>query len=371
MEKLKAIKNGRIFTGEEVIDGHALLIDGDRIAGVIKESEIPADAEVVDVAGANISPGLIDLQLYGAGGFLYAADRSAHALEQISKTIVASGTTGYMLTLATNTLDIFREAMAAAADYAHPAFLGLHLEGPYLNPKKRGAHPAELIRRPDKEEIEALLDSEGGLRVKIVTIAPEFFDEATIRTLLERGLILSAGHSDADSGQAMQAFDWGIQAATHLFNAMSPLYHRASGLPGAVFLHEGVSASIIADGIHVSYDLVKISKRVMGDRLFLITDAVTNSNTGLYTHIDKGDHFALPDGTLSGSALTLLQAVGNCVAHAGIPLDEALRMATRYPARVIGATDLGSLQPGMNANVLVFSSDFQPQRVMLGGNWVE
>lgn len=368
----KAIKNGRIFTGDEVLAaGKALLIDGDRIVGVVNENEVPSDAEVVDVAGANIAPGLIDLQIYGAGGFLYAADRSERALDQISKAIVASGTTSYLLTLATNTLEIFRDAMSVAADYTHPAFLGLHLEGPYLNPKKRGAHPAELVRAPDKMEIETLLDHQGGNRVKMMTIAPENFDAEIIRMLLARGLVLSAGHSDADRGQAMQAFDSGVRAATHLFNAMSPLHHRASGLPGAVFLHDGVSASIIVDGIHVSYDLVKISKRVMGDRLFLITDAVTASETGLYTHMDKGDHFALPDGTLSGSALTLLQAVENCVKHVGISLEEALRMATSYPARVIGADDLGALKPGMKANVLVFDAGFQVNRVMLGGVWVD
>lgn len=365
-----AIKNGTIYTGDEVFaKGKALLVDGDRIAGVVDESQIPAGAEVWDAAGAHIAPGLVDLQIYGAGGFLYAADRSTRALDEISKTIVSTGTTSYMLTLATNTMDVFRDAMAVAAEYAHPAFLGLHLEGPYLNAKKRGAHPEELIRRPEAAEISALLSGAGGNRVRIITIAPEFFDEETIRMLLARGVVLSAGHSDAQSAQATQAFDWGVQAATHLFNAMSPLHHREPGLPGAIFLHDKVRASIIADGIHVAYDVVGISKRAMGRRLFLITDAVTASDSGQYTHIDKGDHFALPDGTLSGSALTLLQAVGNCVAHVGIALDEALRMATRYPAELIGADDIGALHPGAKANVLVFGDDFKPRRVMLEGKW--
>ncbi len=371
MTAKKAIKNGKLFTGNEIfVDGKVLLIEGSSIVDIINVIDIPSDAEVVDVAGANIAPGLIDLQIYGAGGFLYAAERSERALEQISKTIMASGTTSYMLTLATNSLDVFRDAMAVAEGYTHPALLGLHLEGPYLNSKKRGAHPEELVRPPDQKEIEALLDSKGGDRVKIMTIATEFFDQETIQMLLDRGLVLSAGHSDADSEQAMHAFDAGVQAATHLFNAMSPLHHRAAGLPGAIFLHEKVAASIIVDGIHVSYDLVKISKQVMGDRLFLITDAVTTCDTGIYTHINKGDHFALPDGTLSGSALTLLQAVGNCVRHVGIPLDEALRMATLYPARVIAADKLGVLGQGMTANILAFDNDFQVKKVMLEGTWV-
>lgn len=366
-----AIKNGIIYTGDDVVSGKVLLIDGEYVAGVIDEHEIPSSANVWDAGGANISPGLIDLQIYGAGGFLYAADRSPHALEQISKTIVASGTTSYLLTLATNTLDVFRDAMAIAAAYRHPAFLGLHLEGPYLNPKKRGAHPEELIRIPQEQEIEELLESQGGKQVKMMTVATELFDLRMLSVLLERGVIVSAGHSNADSMQATAAFEAGVQAVTHLFNAMSPVHHRASGLPGAVLLDSGVSASIIVDGIHVSYDLVKISKRMMGDRLFLITDAVTNADGGIYTHIDKGDHFALPDGTLSGSALTLLAAVGNCVNHADIPLDEALRMATIYPARLLGDGSLGALKPGLRADVLLFNSSFEVQKVMLKGVWID
>lgn len=371
MAEKKAIINGVLYTGDEILtEGKVLLVEDEQIVGIINEGDIPSDTVVWDAGGAKISPGLVDLQIYGAGGALYAADRSQRALDQISKTIVASGTTSYMLTLATNTLSVFRDAMAVAADYNHPAFLGLHLEGPYLHPAKRGAHPEELILLPNKAEIIALLDERGGDRVKMMTIATERFDDETIRVMLDRGMVLSAGHSDANKEQATAAFDQGVQAATHLFNAMSPLHHRAVGLPGAVFGHKQVSASIIVDGIHVAYDLVKISKQVMGSRLFLITDAVTTSSTDIYTHIDKGDHFALPDGTLSGSALTLLQAVENCVRHVGIPLDEALRMATMYPARVIGADKLGALGQGMVANILVFDDDFQVKKVMQEGSWV-
>src|SRR5690606_38472989 len=137
-------------------------------------------------------------------------------------------------------------------------------------------------------------------------------------------------------------------------NAMSPLHHRQTGLPGATFLAEDVHASIVADGIHVAYEAVAMSKKLLGERLFLITDAVEESRNGVYKHQRNGDHFILPDGTLSGSALTLMQAVANCVHHAGIPLDEALRMASLYPARLFGATDRGDIAAGKRADLNVF-----------------
>src|SRR5690606_29430246 len=203
----------------------------------------------------------------------------------------------------------------------------LHLEGPYLNPEKRGAHPANLIRKPEKAEIRSLL-LRAGTSLRMMTIAPEQFDDELIDLLLRRGIILSAGHSNATFDEAMHGFRKGIQAVTHLFNAMSPFHHRNPGLPGATFQSDTAKASIIADGIHVDYQTLAISKRLLGDRLFLITDAVVAVDTGTYTHVFAGDRYTLPDGTLSGSALTMMQAVANCVLHAGIPLAEALRMAS-------------------------------------------
>lgn len=300
---------------------------------------------------------------------MFSASPTPDSLAEISGAILASGTTNYMLTLATNSLDVFHKAIRVAAENPHPTLLGLHLEGPYLNAEKRGAHPAELIRKPEREEIEELLSEDNGM-VKIMTIAPELFDRDTVRWLLGRGVRLSAGHSAATLEEGIQAFQLGIPMATHLFNAMPPLHHREPGLVGAVYTHNSVLASIIADGIHVHYEALRISKQIMGNRLFLITDAVTDVNVGPYQHVFNRDRYILPDGTLSGSSLTLLQAVANCVRYAGIPLDEALRMATRYPARVMGLDGLGEIRAGYKANLVLFDSDFQVKRVMLEGEWV-
>jgi N-acetylglucosamine-6-phosphate deacetylase len=201
-----------------------------------------------------------------------------------------------------------------------------------------------------------------------MTLAPELTDASIIKLLPEAGVVVSAGHSMATYGEAMQGFGAGIGGVTHLFNAMSPLHHREPGLPGAAY-NSTASVSIIADGVHVDFATVAFSKKALGERLFLITDAVDESS-GVYTHVKEDDRFTLPDGTLSGSRLTMLQAVKNCVQQAGIALDEALRMASTYPANLLGAADLGRLEPGAKANILVFNGDFTAQRVYLEGEKV-
>jgi len=366
MKDYSAIVNGRVFTGDRILEGKAILIEGKTVVDLVDEDQIPDSARRLNAKGHNVAPGLIDLQIYGGGGYLYAAHPTAEALDHITKALVQSGTTGFMLTLATNTIAVFDQAVEAARHYRHPAFMGLHFEGPYLNPAKRGAHPADLIRKPEPAEIQDMLERADGL-VKMMTIAPERFDADGIDVLLRHGVLISAGHSNATYDEAVTGFDRGVSAVTHLFNAMSPLHHRETGLPGATYLHDTACASIIADGIHVDYRALSVSKKLLGERLFLITDAVTATSTGVYTHVLNGDHYTLPDGTLSGSALTLMQAVANCVKFAGIPLDEALRMASLYPARLIGAADLGRIGSGSTANLIIFDSDFQLQQVLLEG----
>src|SRR5690606_15523329 len=288
------------------------------------------------------------------------------ALDEIATALVKSGTTSFMITVATNSMQLVDEVLRIMQDYRHPALLGLHLEGPYLNPEKRGAHPESYIRKPEEAEIRSLL-ARAGESLRMMTIAPERFDDDIIDLLLDHGILLSAGLSNASLEEAMHGFQKGVQAVTHFFNAMSPFHHRNPGLPGATFQSGTARASIIADGIHVDYQTLAISKRLLGDRLFLITDAVVAVDTGTYTHIFRGDRYTLPDGTLSGSALTMMQAVANCVRHAGIPLAEALRMATVYPASLIGAHDLGRIAEGATANLVVFDDDYTIRNVFFEG----
>lgn len=365
-ESYLAITNGVVFTGDALISNQTVLIKGDKVFGIVPTSEIPAEAEIVDANGGYVTPGFVDLQIYGGGSRLFSADPTAAALDEIAHALVKSGTTSFMITMATNPMELVDDAMGVLRGYQHPALLGLHLEGPYLNPKKRGAHPEAYMRKPEKSEIKSLLER-AGTSLRMMTVAPEQFDEDVIDLLLNHGVILSAGHSNATFDEAMYGFQKGIQAVTHFFNAMSPFHHRNPGLPGATFQSDTVKASIIADGIHVNYQTLAISKRLLGDRLFLITDAVVAVDNGTYTHIFAGDRYTLPDGTLSGSALTMMQTVANCVRHAGIPLEEALRMATIYPASLIGANDIGRIAAGATANLVIFDENYIVQNVFLGG----
>ena len=239
--------------------------------------------------------------------------------------------------------------------------MGLHLEGPYINPVKKGAHIERHIKKPTLEEVRQLLNHKRGV-VKMITIAPEQCDEEVIEYLLGENIIVSAGHTNATYRQAIDGFNKGIPAATHLFNAMSPLQHREPGMVGAIFDHPTVMSSLVCDGVHVDYAAIRISKHVLKERLFFITDAVAEVTEGEYIHLYKNDRYSLPDGTLSGSSLTMMQAVKNAVTHASIPLQEALRMASAYPAQLLGEKfKLGKIEKGFEANFVVFDDDLNIQ----------
>lgn len=366
---LKTFINSTIYTGKEKITGKALVIEDDIIKGITVNEQISPNSKIIDCKNCIISPGLIDIQIYGAGGFLFSNAPSVSALKSMTESLLSIGTTGFYVTLATNSMEIFHEAIKVIKENPHPAVLGLHFEGPYINPIKRGAHLKQYIKRPERKEIEELLKDADGV-LKIITLAPEMCDPEIIKLLKENGVVISAGHSNATFEEAMKGYENGITTTTHLFNAMSPLHHRETGLPGAVYLSKNIYASIIADGIHVDYNALMISKRIMKERLFLITDAVEENKEGAYIHVKKEDRFTLPDGTLSGSKLTLLKAVKNCVEHAEIPLDEALRMASTYPAQVMKLSDRGKIEAGLKANLTIFSQDFQSKYSVLNGEMI-
>jgi len=362
-----AFVNGTIFTSKEKLTGKALIVEEDKIEAIVENNLVEKTTKKIDCKNLIISAGLIDLQIYGGGGYMFSDAPSRESLYGMANELVKSGTTGFYVTLATNSLDVFYQAIKVVKENPHPAVLGLHFEGPYLNPIKKGAHIEEYIKRAEKKEVEALLKEAGGV-LKIMTLAPELCDPKIIKLLRDNSVVVSAGHSNATFEEAMEGYKNGITTTTHLFNAMSPVHHRGTGLPGAAFLSDKAYASIIADGIHVDFNTLKISKKMMGDRLFLITDAVAPVSNGKYIHVEKEDRFTLPDGTLSGSKLTMLKAVKNCVEKAGIPLDEALRMASTYPAQVMSLTDRGKIEIGCKANLTIFSEDLQPRLTVVNGN---
>ncbi|MBE8713075.1 N-acetylglucosamine-6-phosphate deacetylase [Sphingobacterium hungaricum] len=369
MKTKRALTNGKIFSGYKLFEKSALLIDGENIVGIVSENDIPADYIVEDVHGSNVCPGLIDLQIYGTGNVLFSSELTAESIRSIEEDLLKQGCTSFYLTLATNTLEIFKDAGRVFNAAKPEVALGLHFEGPFLNSKKRGAHPEELIIEATDEAISDLLSTAEN-SVKMMTIAPELVSDEAIKNLLARNILLSAGHSAATAKQTAKFYERGIKTATHLWNAMSPFHHRDVGLPGEILLDKNLSASIIVDGVHVDYETVALSKKLMGERLFLITDAVGACEKGIYKHVFNQDHYELPDGTLSGSSLSMLQAIKNCVNQVDIPLDEAIRMATLYPANLIGRSDLGNLNAGAIANVLVFDQGFEVNQVIFRGKSV-
>jgi N-acetylglucosamine-6-phosphate deacetylase len=353
-----ALINATFFTGSEMISDKALLISGGRFTGFSDFSSLPPDVKTIDCRGFMVAPGHIDLQIAGGGGYLFSSNTSPEALEAITAAILSSGTTGFLLALPTNTDEVISSAFKTVRENPHPAILGLHLEGPYISNAKRGAHVRELIRRPTVSGINALLKEADGL-IKMMTVAPEVCTPEIISILRDNGVTVAAGHSNATFTEASDGFAHGIETTTHLFNAMSPLHHRDPGLPGAVFNSDKACASIIADGIHVDFSVLTMAKKIMKERLFLISDAVEENDHGAYQHVRQNDRYTLPDGTLSGSKLTMHAAVKNCITHAGISAEEALRMASLYPAQLIKATDRGVIYPGARADLIVMDKDLE------------
>jgi N-acetylglucosamine-6-phosphate deacetylase len=361
-----AIAGATVYTGNDIIIGKTVLIKGRNIEGLVDNGQIPEEYDRLDCKTNFISPGFIDLQIAGAGGFLFSSKPDAKALDKIAVSILNTGTTGFLIVLPTNSPAVYSEAIKTIRSNPHPAVLGLHLEGPFISHEKKGAHVPEYIRKPDLKELQKLLD-EGKSVIKMMTVAPEVCSHDFIKLLNDYGVVACAGHSNASFHEASEGFSWGIEATTHLFNAMSPFHHREPGLPGATFETENIIASIVADGIHVDFHAISVAKKIMMERLYLISDAVEENRVGAYQHIRNGDLYTLADGTLSGSALTMMKAVKNCVEKVGIPVDEAIRMASLYPARLMSLGNHGRIAPGFLADLVVFDSDFEVKHVFKNG----
>ncbi|MHC1732604.1 MAG: N-acetylglucosamine-6-phosphate deacetylase [Bacteroidales bacterium] len=365
--RLRIFRNGRFFTGTELIEDKVLIAEGNRIAGFADTDVAPSGAEIIDFGGNLVTAGLIDLQIAGAGGYLFSSNPNREALVAIAGSIVLTGTTGFLLALPTNTRDVYMAAFRTVSESDNPALLGLHMEGPYISHVRRGAHAPELIIKPTAENLSALLRDSGGT-IRMMTVAPEVCTTEIITMLRQHGITVAAGHSNATFSEATKGFEMGIETTTHLFNAMTPLHHRDPGLPGAAFMSDSACASIIADGIHVDYAMVAIAKKMLKERLFLVSDAVEENDRGAYMHVRQNDRFTLPDGTLSGARLSMLDGVRNCISHAGIDKYEAIRMATMYPARLIRADDRGVIKPGARADLIMTDSEMRLVGICFNGH---
>jgi N-acetylglucosamine-6-phosphate deacetylase len=354
---LKAYIADKIFTGEKWLPHHAVVFNDKQIVDVIPTSELPSEFSATKFKNCLLAPAFIDLQIYGANKKLLAIFPETDSLHQLSDHCRNAGTAYCLPTVATNKNEVFYNAIDAIKKYWNEGgegILGLHIEGPWISKEKKGAHIESLIHSPSFAEAEELMIYGKGV-IKMITIAPEICSNEVIDCILSHNVVISAGHSNASYTQAMQSFDNGITAVTHLYNAMSGLNHREPGLVGAAFDNNKIMASIIPDGYHVDYAAVRIAKKMMGERLFAITDAVTETSEGYYQHQPAGDKYEA-GGILSGSSLTMNKALQNLVNHAGIELGEAIRMCSLYPAKVLRLeNELGKIQKGYKANLVILN----------------
>jgi N-acetylglucosamine-6-phosphate deacetylase len=373
---------GRVVTDYEVwAEGTVLLGDG-AIADVDREGSSLADGadEVHEYPESLILPGFVDLQVNGAFGVDVASEPDR--LGELSRSLLRTGTTAYLPTVISSPESLYEQALPVlAAITGGPQegaeVLGVHLEGPFLNLDKRGAHAAAHVARPNPGLLARLLDLGP---VRMITLAPELAGAGElIDQAAARGVVVCAGHSDAGFGLAYGAFDGTVGGVTHLFNAMSPLHHREPGLPGAAFAHPRVPCGIIADGYHVHPEMVGLAFRMLGpDRLCLVTDAIAAAGVpaGEYrlatrTVYSDGDVPRLGSGAIAGSVLAMDEAFRNILAFTGCTVPEAARMASTGPARLLGeGRRKGRLIPGYDADLTVLSPDLSVEAVWRGGRLV-
>ncbi|KAE9532865.1 N-acetylglucosamine-6-phosphate deacetylase [Ursidibacter arcticus] len=373
-----ALTNCVVYTGNDVLYQHAVIVKDDKIDAIVHQQELPKDLDKIDLKGANLSAGFIDLQLNGCGGVMFNEDISVRTLEIMQETNLKSGTTSYLPTFITSPDEGMKQAVQVMRDYLAKyknQALGLHLEGPYLSVAKKGVHRPEYIREASGEMIDFLCNN-GDVITKL-TIAAENGTADHIQKFVDAGIIVSIGHSNATYEQAKQRIEQGISFATHLHNAMSPISSgREGGVVGAV-LDSDIYTGIIVDGLHVDWSNVRIAKKAKGDKLVIVTDAVAPAGANIDHFIFVGKKVLYKDGkcidefgSLGGAAVTMIESIRNVIQHTDISLEEAIRMCTLYPAKAIHVDDhLGSIEVGKIANLAVFDNQFNVLGTAVNGEW--
>lgn len=367
------LTGARLFDGTRCHDGQAVVIEGDRIAAILP-MEDTSEAERIMLDGGLLAPGLIDLQVNGGGGVMLSGDDPLAEIATICSAHARLGTTGLLPTLITTSARQTRAVLAAgvAAVGRVPGFLGLHLEGPHLDPKRPGCHPAQHIRPMTEDDLLTLCEARAGLPALLLTVAPASVTPDQIARLTAAGVVVALGHADCSFAQAQAAFDAGARVVTHLFNAMSPLGSREPGLVGAA-LSLPFACGLIADGLHVCADSARLALRLAGERIFLVTDAMAVAGTDLTGFDLAGQRIhranrslRTENDTLAGADLSLPDAMRFCVGILGLSPEQALTMATARPAALIGS-NRGRIAPGLPADLVHLTDDWALNRVWQGG----
>jgi N-acetylglucosamine-6-phosphate deacetylase len=375
---LTALVNGRILAGERIVAGQTVLLAQGRIEGVVPAADPRCrDATIVDLEGQILLPGFIDVQVNGGGGVLFNDDPSLASIRAIGAAHRQFGTTGFLPTLISDDLDTIGQAIAAvqaSLDARLPGVLGIHIEGPFLNWARRGVHDPKHLRRLDNGVISLLCSLRDGRTV--LTLAPEMTTTGMIAQLSASGILLSAGHSDANFAQTSAAIAHGVRGFTHLFNAMAPLAPREPGIVGAALFDANTWCGIIVDGHHVDPVMLKLALRCKRhDKFMLVTDAMPPVGSPEPSFVLQGRTIHVKDGvcrdengTLAGTGLDMATAVRNAVSLLGLEIAQAARMASEYPAAFLGLEkELGRIAPGYRANLALLDDDLQVRRTWIEG----
>lgn len=370
-----AIKNGKLILANKIETGKVLLFTS-KIEGIVEENEIPEGAEVIDANGGFVSPGLIDLHIHGYLG-KDVCDGSEDSMRIISKGLLENGVTGYLPTTMTVDMTTINEAIDVCRslmkenDFDGSAILGVHAEGPFISASKKGAQDERYILKPDAEFVKKNADV-----IKIITLAPEEDENfSAIRDIVDKtDVVVSMGHTSADYKTAVASAKVGVSHATHLFNAMTPLTHRAPGVVGAA-LNSDVSCELIVDTFHVDPSLYDTVYKLKGRKLCFITDCLPAGGLpeGEYTLggakiIYRDNICRLEDGTIAGSVLRLNKGVWNVYNNSDIPLHECVNCASLNPATTLGIAERkGSIEAGKDADIIILDEEFNVVKTIIGG----
>jgi N-acetylglucosamine-6-phosphate deacetylase len=373
---MKVVYGARLFDGERLHDDCALVIEGASIAALTPFAERPRVGEQVDLGGGVLTPGFVDWQINGGGGVLFNGEPTVEGIAAIAAAHRRAGVTAFLPTVVTDAPRVLTQALAAAREAQRrvPGALGVHVEGPFIDVKRKGVHPPEFIRPMREEDADALIAARAGAMV--VTLAPASVPLERIACLAKAGIVVSLGHSDAIAEEAESVFRAGASAVTHLYNAMSQLSSRAPGVVGAALADSHIVCGLIADGEHAHALAYRAAIAAKGARgVALVSDAMPPAAGGpdvfelqgrRMTRV--GHKLVAEDGTLAGAAITMRDAVEYVVRTLDIPLAEALTMATLTPARLLGVDDrIGRLKVGFGADLVHLTDGLEVAEVWTGG----
>jgi N-acetylglucosamine-6-phosphate deacetylase len=375
---MQALRHARVLLDDGFADDRVVLLSDGRIEAVVERSDARvAKAEPLDLGGAYLLPGFIDCQVNGGGGVLFNDDPSVDTIRTIGAAHRRFGTTAFLPTLISEDFTVIARAIKAVREAIRtrvPGVIGVHIEGPFINEARRGAHDSAKIRDLDTRDMALLSSLETGRT--LVTLAPEMTTPATLRHLAREGVVLSAGHTDGTFEEVSAALKNGVRGVTHLFNAMSPLHHREPGAAGAALADPDCWCGLIVDGQHVHPAVLKIALAAKrADRFMLVTDAMPSVGAAQDSFMLQGRRIHVKDGIcvdengiLSGSAIDMATSVRNCVEMLGLPLERAARMASTYPAQFLGVDrEMGRIAPGCRANLVALDASLRVRSTWIDG----